>query len=145
MTPERREILIGHLKAQLGLPQAWRIVGYSAVGLVLVLAVLGILTSVVLSGAEGSDDIGVPLAITALLAPICAMGLVVGVTRVRSVERMEIVVALREPQPPVLRVDRSVDAWGPVLSIHLRSGAEYAFRLDAALGDEIADWLSPQR
>ncbi len=143
MTLERREVLITFLEQQLGLPRARRLVVYSVVGIVCCLLVAGILASVVIDGATGSDDVWVPMFIVLGLAPVMAIGVFVGRARTRAIHRHEIVLALRQTPPGIARVDRSVDRWGIALRLTAVGGVADSFYMDAATADEFAAWLAP--
>jgi hypothetical protein len=141
MSPERQKAIVAHVADQLGSFRMWRTTILSAVGLVLCGVVAVILVGVLVSGAEGADDVGLPAGFAAVLGLVCLGGLAYGISGLRDLRKDPLLVALGSATPAITKVERLVDAWGVSVRFHLPSGAQYRIYFDAATADEVGRWL----
>src|SRR5688572_3134444 len=123
MTPEQQKAILDHVANQLGSYRMWRTTILSGIGLVLCGVVAVILVGVMVSGAEGSDDIGLPAAFAAVLGLVCLGGLAYGISGIRDLRRDPLLVALGSSAPAITKVERIVDSWGVSVRFHLPGGA----------------------
>ncbi len=115
----------------------------SLIGFVLCAAVLGILLSVIVSGAEGSDDVGVPLAIVGFLTTVLGISMAVRRRKVQDIRRLG--EGLRHGDRSVVRTVAPVNfiGEGPGLEFELHgSRRRYAVPLDEDSRAVVADWLA---
>lgn len=143
MNPERQKVLATFVLDQfLTRPRMAR--NLSLGGLVLSAIVCGILISVRLDGAEGSEDIVVPAIIAGGLGVVCALGFWYSLSWIGSIERSELVVALfSKPEA----IDHVEAIWvqgqygGPALSFHLKSGDAQVVVMSEQTQAEFMWWL----
>lgn len=141
LSAKRRKELIELVKDHLGLTKFWKAFILSIVGLVLLGLVLAILISVKVSGAEGSDDILVPLLFVAGLLPLLIWGIVSSRRKIQDLRRGELHQALTAEPTAVSDVSVEVGRWGTHVFITLRSGRKLRLFLDHATAEEVAAWL----
>ncbi len=147
MTSERKETLIRFIKNQCGLLNARRMLFFSVIGLVLCLTVLGILISVRISGAEGSDDIWVPMILVGVLSPVLILGVYAGQRGIVRMDRGELDQNLRGAPATVAEVVIHENARGlePRLSVAFHTGGRFHLQCDQGIAEEIAGWLTPPK
>ncbi|MBU1220748.1 hypothetical protein KKF34_19580 [Myxococcota bacterium] len=138
---DRREQLIRFLKEEAGLSKYLKTFILSIVGLVLIGAVLGILVSVKISGATGSDDIMVPLVIVALLLPPLVWSIYISKKRLNDIKYGEINDALIADPPAVSAISSIKTIWGIRVDVTLVSGRKLHFFMDQETADEVVVWL----
>lgn len=141
MDAQRQHGVVDEIAVALGARRAWRLVILSAIGLVLLLGVAGILVGVYLDGAASLDDIGLPAVFVGVLLPVLGLGLLAGIANVRDVSRHELLAALRAQPPAVAHVERVEDGPWTGVRFHLPSGAQHLVWLEPRTVDEIGRWL----
>lgn len=139
---DRREQLIKFLKDQAGLDKYHKSFILSIIGLVLIGMVLGILISVKVSGASGSDDILVPLVIVALLLPLLIWGMLISKKKYNDIKFGEINDALLADPPAFKAITSQKTMWGFRVDATLLSGRKLVFFMDQQTADEVIEWLS---
>lgn len=144
MTPERQAVLADFVLEQwLDRPRFVR--NWSAAGLVLCVLVAGILISVRLSGAEGSDDIIVPAAIAGGLGLVCGLLFAHGISTMRALRRHELIAALRASPPRIEHVEgltvRVEHYPTPALSFKVTGGGAHVVAMSEETRREFIDWL----
>ena len=142
MTPDRKRALVAHVQNQLGAPRLWRVTILSGLGVACCVLLFGLLSAIYLDGAATLDDIGLPAVMTLALSPLAIGGLIYGIVGLRRLRRHELLVALRAEPPAIDRVDRTRDAYGPLLCFHVTNGGEHAIGVDAATAADFAAWLT---
>ncbi len=114
----------------------------SMVGFVLGMLVLAILASVVISGAEGSDDIGVPLAILGFLMAVLGVSMWVRSRRVRDIRRIGQAIQAADRSPIAGIQGVSIIGVGPGVEFSLHgSRHRYCVAIDDASRQMLYAWL----
>ena len=114
----------------------------SIVGFVLLGAVLAILASVVISGAEGSDDIGVPLVISGILFAVLGLGMFLRSKKVKDIRRLAGAIRTRDPSPIAAAGDVDVIGEGAGLEFALHgSPHRYCVAFDPDSLMTLRAWL----
>jgi hypothetical protein len=115
----------------------------SLLGFVLLAVVLGILVSVMISGAEGSDDIGVPVAISGFLFVVLAVSMVVRSSKVRDIKQLGRAIRAGDRGPIGHVQDVDVLGEGPGLELGVQgSRHRYCVTLDDASLHTLRSWLA---
>jgi len=110
---------------ELGTVRMWRVTILSGLGLALVLALVGILGGVYVSGSASLDDLGLPLVFTLALTPILAGGLIYGALGIRGLRSHELLLALQKRPPAVARYEEVVNGGWRGVRFHMPSGQHY--------------------
>jgi hypothetical protein len=103
----------------------WRVTLLSAIGLVLVIGLVVMLAAIYLSGSATLDDLGVPLGVLLLTAPVLAGGVIYGALGIRALRTHPLLLALA--QSPVALTTCEIarqGAWTGVRFV-VRSGETY--------------------
>lgn len=138
---DRREQLIRFLKEEAGLSKYLKTFILCIIGFVLIGAVLGILISVKVSGATGSDDIMVPLVIVGFLILPLTWGIYISKKRLNDIKYGEINDALIADPPAVSAISSVKTVWGIRVDVTLPSGRKLYFFMDQETADEVIYWL----
>lgn len=110
---------------ELGTVRMWRVTLLSAIGLVLVIGLVGMLGAVYLSGSASLDDLGVPLVILSITAPILAGGVIYGALGIRALRTHPLLLALAQSPPALATCEVTRQgAWTGVRFV-VRSGETY--------------------
>ena len=144
MIPERQTVLADFVLEQWLLrPRMVR--NWSAAGLVLGVMMMGLLISVRLSGAEGSDDIVVPAVIAGGLAVVCGLAMAHGISTMGALRRHELIMALRASPPKIDHVEQLTihGRYGamPALTFQVTGGGAHVVTMSEETRRELIEWL----
>ena len=144
MTPDRQKVLADFVLEQ-WLPRPRRVRNWSLLGLAGCALVAGVLLSVWIDGAEGSDDIVVPAVIAGGLALAFGIGVAIAWFDIRDLRQHELIRALRQNPPGVEHVERLTiqGPYGtsPALSFKVRGGSAHVVAMSEPTCDEFVAWL----
>jgi hypothetical protein len=118
---ERVEAWIGD---ELGTVRMWRVTLLSGIGLVLVIGLVVMLAAIYLSGSATLDDLGVPLGVLSLTAPVLAGGVIYGALGIRALRTHPVLSALAQTPPALTCEVARRGAWTGVRFV-VRTGETY--------------------
>ena len=132
---ERVEAWIGE---ELGTERMWTVTLLSGIGLVLVIGLVVMLGAIYLSGSATLDDLGVPLGVLSLIAPVVAGCTIYGALGIRALRTHPLLLALAQTPPALTTCE--VTRQGAWTGVHfvVRTGETYTLW---AASPDWAQWV----